>query len=162
MVILLLVGAYRSLGAGTAPPVSTPALLSVLLEDLRSSLAALPRQGTAVPLQSALAPSLRSKRDGTASDPTRDARRRLAGVVQRLDDGAPAAQLSDVERSATDLLRAAAEDASWAWRMVQSGDLGPGLSAAVTALQDHARDCCEEVERLLGRSARTEPVHSSC
>lgn len=84
------------------------------------------------------------------TDSARDGRRVSAAVQQTLDRLAPAAELDDNDATARTLLAAAAEDTAWAWRMLQAGGAAsPGLTAAVTALADHAADCCDEALRLL-------------
>jgi hypothetical protein len=148
VVVLLLVGAYRALGAAPPRPDQSGSLLTSLHATLRESLAGVAAAvGTDVPA---------TQRD----DRARDGRRATAAVQQTLDRLPPAAELDDSEAAARELLAAAAEDTAWAWRMLQAGGAeSPGVAAAVTVLADHAADCCDQALRLLTAAAR-EPVDS--
>jgi hypothetical protein len=124
-------------------------LLRSLHAALRESLAG---------VATAARPDAATKRD---DDRARDGRRVTAAVQQMLDRLPPAAELDGDEAAARALLAAAAEDTAWAWRMLQSGGTdSPGMAAAVTALADHAADCCDEALRLLTPAAVSEPVDS--
>jgi hypothetical protein len=80
-------------------------------------------------------------------------------VQQTLDRLPPSGELDSSQAAARALLAAAAEDTAWAWRMLQGdGTANPGLAAAVTALADHAADCCDEARLLLTARAVAEPV----
>jgi hypothetical protein len=80
-------------------------------------------------------------------------------VQQTLDRLPPSAELESGQAAARALLAAAAEDTAWAWRMLPGdGTPNPGLTAAVTALADHAADCCDEALRLLTVAPVPEPV----
>jgi hypothetical protein len=145
VVVLLLVAAYRSLGGSAPRPADTPALLATLHAQLRSSLDGLSSWADA--------PAPRTADE----DAARAGRRRTAGVQQTLDSLPPAQDLGEDDAAARALLAVAAEDASWAWRIVQADGASPGLSAAVLALRDHAADCCAAAQRLLGLPAGGEP-----
>jgi hypothetical protein len=124
-------------------------LLKSLHKALRDSLAG---------MATAAGPDATTKPN---ADRARDGRRVTAAVQQMLDRLPPAAELDGDEATARALLAAAAEDTAWAWRMLQSGGTGnPGLTAAVTALAEHAADCCDEALRLLTPAAAAEPVDS--
>jgi hypothetical protein len=82
-----------------------------------------------------------------------------AAVQQTLDRLPPSSELGASEAAAQALLAAAAEDAAWAWRMLQGDDTpNPGLTAAMTALTDHAAACCDEALLLLTVPAAGEPA----
>jgi hypothetical protein len=82
-----------------------------------------------------------------------------AAVQQTLDRLPPSSELDAGEAAARALLAAAAEDAAWAWRMLPADDMpNPGLTSAVTALADHAADCCDEALLLLTVPAGAEPA----
>lgn len=75
-------------------------------------------------------------------------------MQQTLDSLPASIELDDSGAAARALLAAAAEDSAWAWRMLQGSDApSPGVTAAVTALADHAADCCGEALRLLTTGA---------
>jgi hypothetical protein len=80
-----------------------------------------------------------------------------AAVQQTLDRLPPSSELDAGEAAAQALLAAAAEDTAWAWRMLPA-DENPGLTSAVTALADHAADCCDEALLLLTVPAAAEPA----
>ncbi|MGH7721370.1 MAG: hypothetical protein ACRENL_00865 [Candidatus Dormibacteria bacterium] len=114
---------------------------------LRSSLAEL----------SASPPALRAA-VSTDRGGRHDGRRVCASAQQTLDRLGPVATLGESDTAARLLLAAAAEEASWAWRMLQAADApSPGVAAAVAVLADHAADCCDEALRLLAIPAPGEP-----
>ncbi|MEO8898894.1 MAG: hypothetical protein ABI352_08960 [Candidatus Dormibacter sp.] len=145
LVVLLLFAAYRSLGGSAPRPADTPALLDSLREPLRASLDGLSAWADA--------PVPRVVDEAAA----RAGRRRAAGVQQTLDSLPTTDDLAEDEAAVRALLAAAAEDAAWAWRMVQADGVSPGLGAAVIALRDHATECCAAADGLLGRAAGGEP-----
>jgi hypothetical protein len=144
-VVLLLIAAYRSLGGSAPRPVDTPALLAMLHAQLRSSLDGLSSWVDAPAPHAA------------DEEAARAGRRRTAGVQQTLDSLPPTTALGEDDAAARALLVAAAEDAAWAWRIVQADGASPGLSAAVIALRNHAAECCAAAEGLLGHAAGGEP-----
>jgi hypothetical protein len=142
VVVLFLVAAYRSLGGSPPRAADSSALLRSAAATLRSAVdnisaalvaAAQPEQPEAQP----------------QPDSTRDGRRASAAVQQLLDRLPSADQLDATDQAARVLLTAAAEDASWAWRMIAAGISSPGMAAAVGALHDHASACAEEADGLL-------------
>jgi hypothetical protein len=148
VVVLLLVAAYRSLGGSAPRAADTPALLVSAHAQLRNSLDGLSAWADA--------PVPRT----TDEEAARAGRRQSAGVQQTLDRLPPSTDLDKDDAAARALLIAAAEDAVWAWRIVQADGASPGLGAAVIALRDHAAECCDAAERLLGHAARGEPGDS--
>jgi hypothetical protein len=148
-VVLFLFGAYRSLGG--APPTATDSaiLLRSLHTQLRASLAALATEIDAP-----------GRRSGE-SDAARDGRKVSAAVQQTLDRLPPPALLDNRDATARTLLAAAAEDASWAWRMIQAGAVSPAVTAAATALAGHAAECCDHVAPLLAAPPSGEPGERS-
>lgn len=148
VVVLILAGAYRSLG-GTSPRVAdATALLTVATARLRDSIAALP------PTLDAGADA--AEQAGTSA--TRDTQRAGAAVQQLLDRLPGDAELHSDLVAARVLLAAAADDTAWAWRLATSGDVSPGLTAALTALRDHATRCCAEAEQLLSTESCGAPL----
>jgi hypothetical protein len=145
LVVLLLLAAYRSLGGSSPRPADTPALLTSLRAQLRASVDGLSSWADA--------PVPRIVDEEAA----RDGRRRTAGVQQTLESLPPATDLDEDAAAACALLVAAAEDAAWAWRIVQADGVSPGLGAAVIALRDHAAECCAAADGLLGHAAGGEP-----
>lgn len=146
---MVLVAAYRSLGGTPPQAAESGVLLRCLHASLRDSLADL-----STTLEAAAAAA---SPDG---DSAREGRRVSAAVQQTLDRLPPATELDDNDAAARALLAAAAEDTAWAWRMLQTGaPASPGLTAAVTALADHATDCCAEALRLLASPLESEPVN---
>jgi hypothetical protein len=145
-VVLLLVAAYRSLGGSAPRAVDTPALLAVLLVQLRASLDGL---SSWVDM-----PEPRAADE----DRAREGRRRAAAVQQTLDSLPAAGELDEEAAAAAGLLVAAAEDTAWAWRIVQADGASPGLGSAVLALRDHAVECCAAAQALLGHPAGGEPL----
>jgi hypothetical protein len=145
LVVLLLFAAYRSLGGSAPRPADTPALLTSLCAQLRASLDGLSSWADAPP------PRV------VDEEAARAGRRRTTGVQQTLDSLPPVADLAADDAAARALLVAAAEDAAWAWRIVQADGVSPGLGAAVIALRDHAAECCAAAEGLLGHAAGGEP-----
>lgn len=145
LVVLLLFAAYRSLGGSAPRTADTPALLASLRTQVRASLDGLSSWADA--------PAPRVVDEEAA----RAGRRRTAGVQQTLESLPPAADLDEDTAAARALLAAAAEDAAWAWRIVQADGVSPGLGAAVIALRDHAAECCAAADGLLGDAAGGEP-----
>lgn len=137
VVVLLLVAAYRSLGGAASAAVDTPSLLRQLLEQVRTAIAGLPAGADAAPSAS---------RDGAAQG----AGRAAAAAQHSLDSLPSVAQLSEQDSAARALLAAAVEDAAWAARIVRAGSTSPGLGAAAALLRDHATNCCDAAEDLLG------------
>lgn len=148
VVVLLLVAAYRSLGGSVPRPADAPALLASLHEQLLTSLDGLSSWADA--------PAPRT----VDEDSARAGRRRTAGVQQALEGLPPSSELGESAAAVRTLLVAAAEDASWAWRIIEADGASPGLSAAVIALRDHAAECCAAAASLLGSAAGGEPGHS--
>jgi hypothetical protein len=76
------------------------------------------------------------------------ARRLAAGVSLRAAQAASTS--TGAARQAADLLGAAADDCTWAARMVESPGYAsnPGLRTGSDALLEHARRCLEEVRRV--------------
>lgn len=140
LVVLLLLAAYRSLGGSAPRPADTPALLTSLRAQLRESLDGLSAWADAP------APHVLDE------EAARAGRRRTAGAQQMLDSLPPTADLDEDAAAARALLAAAAEDAAWAWRIVQADGVSPGLGAAVIALRDHAAECCAAADGLLGHA----------
>jgi hypothetical protein len=147
VVVLLLVAAYRSLGGSAPRAADAPALLVSLHEQLCRSLDGLSSWADA--------PAPRTADEDSA----RAGRRRTAGVQQTLESLPPPTDLAGNDAAVRALLVAAAEDAAWAWRIVQADGASPGLTAAVIALRDHAAECCAAAESLLGDPAGGEPGH---
>ncbi|MDQ6856235.1 MAG: hypothetical protein M3Z57_04085 [Candidatus Dormibacteraeota bacterium] len=145
VVVLFLFGAYRSLGGAQPKPTDSAVLLRALHGQLRTSLAALVAE-----LDS---PGERGKE----SDAARDGRKVSSAVQQTLDRLAPPAGLDNRDATARTLLAAAAEDSAWAWRMISAPLVSPAVTAAATALADHAAACCDQAGPLLEASALGEP-----
>jgi hypothetical protein len=147
VVVLVLAGAYRSLGGASPRVADSAALLTVATARLRDSLAALP------PTLDANAGA--DGQPGTST--TRDTQRAGAAVQQLLDRLPGDAELHSNLVAARVLLADAADDTAWAWRMATSGGVSPGLTAALTALRAHAMRCCTEAEQLLGVESLGDP-----
>ncbi len=139
VVVLVLAGAYRSLGGASPRVADAAALLNAAATRLRDSLAALPPHIDAS--------SDAEEQPGASAD--RDTRRAGAAVQQLLDRLPGDAELHQHLVAARVLLAAAADDTAWAWRLATSGDVSPGLTAALVALRDHATECCTEAELRL-------------
>jgi hypothetical protein len=146
VVVLILAGAYRSLGGASPRVADSAALLTVATARLRDSLAALP------PTFEASAAA--NEQPGTSA--TRDTQRAGAAVQELLDRLPGDAELHSDLVAARVLLAAAADDTAWAWRLATSGGVSPGLTAALTALRDHATRCCTEAEQLLSAESRSD------
>jgi hypothetical protein len=150
VVVLLLFGAYRSLGGAPLQVADPGVLLRSLHGLLRASVDDL---GTALAsVDTAVAAD---------SDDARRARRVSASVQQTLDRLPPPGELDDGDAATRALLGAAAEDIGWAWRMLQADSANPGVTAAVAALAGHASECCDEALELLGSVSAGEPLHGS-
>jgi hypothetical protein len=150
VVVLLLFGAYRSLGGAPLQAADAGALLRSLHASLRASV-------------DDLATALASVDTTVAadSDDARRARRVSASVQQTLDRLPPSRELDGGDAATRALLGAAAEDIGWAWRMLQADSANPGITAAVTALAGHASDCCDQALELLAYVPAGEPLHGS-
>ena len=137
--MLVLVGAYRSLGG--APPRTTDSalLLRSLHEQLRTSLAGLVTE-LDTPAE---------REPGKEPDSAKHGRKLAAAVQQALDSLPPPDTSDQREATARTLLGAAAEDTGWAWRLVQAGATSPALAAAATVLTAHAAECCDQAAPLL-------------
>jgi hypothetical protein len=149
LVVLVLFVAYRSLGGATrnAEP---NALLTSAATSLRTAL---------TDLSAALDAATALDADGSPADASRDGRRASAAAQQLLDRLPTGDDLDERDATIRTLLAAAAEDASWAWRMIAAGTTSPGVTAAVVALHDHAGMCCAWAEGLLPAPAG-EPLDS--
>ncbi len=147
VVVLVLFGAYRSLGG--APPRAGDAgiLLASAAAQLRSSLTALSTQ-----LDAGFAPD---QPPGTPAP--RDSRRAGTGVAQLLDRLPGDDELEGHLPAIRALLAAAAEDVAWAWRMAGADTASPGLTAALVVLRDHAVSCCDQADGLLAAAASLDP-----
>ena len=148
VVILLLVAAYRSLGGATPKASDSAVLLTALHGQLRTSLAALTAELDAGP------PAGEAPVD---SDAARDGRKVSAAVLQTLDRLRPPQPLDTSDATARTLLAAAAEDAAWAWRLIQAPAASPALAEAARALAAHAAECCDQAEPLLRAPLLGEP-----
>ncbi len=84
----------------------------------------------------------------------------MSATVQQTIDRLPAA-LDDREASVRTLLATAAEDTTWAWRMVEAPVFSPALAAAAAVLVDHAAQCCDEASPLLAGATPREPADGS-
>ncbi len=145
VVVLVLAGAYRSLGRPAPTVANSGALLRSLHEQLRRSLDALSHR---------LDSSAEQPREPDAAG---DGRKVIAAIQQTLESMPRADQLDDSDATARTLLAAAAEDTAWAWRLLQGPATSPALAAAARVLADHATGCCEEAASLLGSPPRGEP-----
>jgi hypothetical protein len=148
VVVLVLVAAYRSLGGASPRAADSGALLRSAATTLRSAV---------VDLSIALAAAAQPEQ--AEGQPNRTPLgRRASAAVQQLLDSLPAAGALDADEAAARLLlAAAAEDASWAWRMIAAGISNPGMAAAAGALRDHAAACCDEADALLLAAPLSEP-----
>ena len=149
VIALLLIAAYRSLGGSAPPAVHSGALLLSAHVQLTSTLQELTSWADSHP------------RQGPDADIVRAAQRRAAGAQHALEQLPPAAELDAADQAARELLAAAAEDAAWAWRMVQADGASTGLYAAVIALRDHAAECCATAAELLQVATAGEPPYGS-
>ncbi len=91
------------------------------------------------------------------SDAARGGRKVSAAVQQTLDRLPPHEPLDNRDATARTLLAAAAEDAAWAWRMIQAPSASPALAEAARALAGHAAECCDQAEPLLRSALLGEP-----
>jgi hypothetical protein len=148
VLVVLLIAAYRSLGGSRPRAIDSGRLALSLHAQLDGSLAGLTTW-------------LQSQPPAASDDAARAGRRLTAGIQQTLDRLPGGAQLGEADLAARALLAAAAEDAAWAWRIVQADGISPGLTAAVAALRDHAAACCTEAARLLPAAASGEPRESA-
>jgi hypothetical protein len=144
--ILLLVAAYRTLGGATSRPLEPAALLRGLQGDIGESLDELTRCLDGVPV------------DTTRDDDGRASRRRTAAIQQTLDTLPADAELDDRQVAARTLLAAAAEDLSWAWRMLPLNPGTDGLTEAVRLLRGHAARSLAEAALLLPAAPVGEPA----
>jgi hypothetical protein len=149
-VVLLLFGAYRSLGGAPLRAADAGVLLRSLHALLRASIDDLATALTSV-----------GSAEVADSDDGRRARRVSASVQQMLDRLPPPGELDDGDAATRALLGAAAEDIGWAWRMLQADGANPGITAAVAALAAHASECCDQALELLGSVPVGEPLHGT-
>jgi hypothetical protein len=145
-VVLVLFGAYRSLGGAPARTIDSTVLLTALHGQLRRSLAALSMR-----LEEA------DPSGDSAPDAARDGRKVSAAVQQTLDRLPPPQSYDSGDAAARTVLAAAAEDMAWAWRMIEALAISPAILVAVTALADHAAECCDQAEALLATPPSGEP-----
>jgi hypothetical protein len=150
VVVVILFAAYRSLGGAAQAVPDAAVLLAEVRGAVGRSLSALPGS-----LAGQAGPATRAHRGaGTGPtarvDPPVDGRRAAAAAQQTLDRVPSGAALDEADATARTLLAAAVEDLSWAWRLLQSDGSSPGLTAAVRALRDHAVECCDAADGLLG------------
>ena len=148
--VLLLFGAYRSLGGAPLRAADAGVLLRSLHALLRASIDDLATALTSV-----------DSAEVAESDDGRRARRVSASVQQTLDRLPPPGELADGDAATRALLGAAAEDIGWAWRMLQADGANPGITAAVAALAAHASECCDQALELLGSVPVGEPLHGT-
>ncbi|MDQ6846939.1 MAG: hypothetical protein M3019_05065 [Candidatus Dormibacteraeota bacterium] len=78
-------------------------------------------------------------------------------MQQTLDRLPPPEPLDTSDATARTLLAAAAEDAAWAWRMMQAPATSPALVEAARGLAGHAAECCKRAEPLLRAPLPGEP-----
>lgn len=145
VVVLVLAGAYRSLGRPAPTVADSGALLRSLNEQLRRSLDELSHR---------LDSSAGQPREADAAG---DGRKVIAAIQQTIESMPRADELDDSEATARTLLAAAAEDTAWAWRLLQGPAASPALAAAARVLADHATGCCAQVASLLSRAPGGEP-----
>ena len=150
VVVLLLFGAYRSLGGAPLRAADAGVLLRSLHALLRASIDDLATALTSV-----------GSAEVADSDDGRRARRVSASVQQTLDRLPPPGELADGDAATRALLGAAAEDIGWAWRMLPTDGANPGITAAVAALAAHASECCDQALELLGSVPVGEPLHGT-
>ncbi len=144
--VLVLVGAYRSLGGAPPKPGDSTALLRSAQGQLQRSLLMLSAQLDA------------TAEAGRDFDAAADGRKVSTAVQQALDRLPSATELDDHDGAARTLLAAAAEDTAWAWRIIQVPPTSPALAAAARVLADHAAGCCERAAALLGSAPSGEPA----
>jgi hypothetical protein len=148
LVVLVLVGAYRALGGAPPRATDSAALLTTVAAGLRTALADISESLATASL------SGQSNQAGSARDG-----RRTGAAAQQILDRLPTGELDDRDAAVRGLLAAAAEDMSWAWRMIAAGITSPGISNAVEALRDHAAECCESADALLLAAPAAEPLN---
>jgi hypothetical protein len=123
--ILILWGAYRSLGVPAGSIAAPEVIAGAARRDLRAAVAAMTAAA------------------GDVAKVGKDARRTAAAATQNL---AHVRDESEGLDAVVDLLGAAAEDCAWAGRLMEQEAYAgnPGLHDAVAALLDHARRCLDE------------------
>jgi hypothetical protein len=147
LVVLVLIGAYRALGGGPPRAADSAALLRTAAAGLHAALTDLSESLATAPLAEQTTQSGRA-REG----------RRTGAAARQILDSLPGDELDEQAAAARALLDAAAEDTSWAWRMIAAGSNSPGLTRAVEALRDHAAECCASADALLLATPAGKPV----
>jgi len=124
--ILILFGAYRSLGIAATAVASPERVLLAISRELRSNVEA-----------------MRIATENVASA-AKEGRRTATGAAQQLSQ---IEEGDDDRRSAVELLGAAAESCGWAGRLMESEayPANPGLQEAASGLLDHAAQCLAAV-----------------
>jgi hypothetical protein len=142
-VVLLLIGAYRALGGAATRPADSAQILDSLHRRLAASADALRQE-----LQAGPAPGHSGAVEG---------RKLAAAAQQALDRIEPPDSDRLLVADARALLAAAADDLSWAWRLLQADAASEALAGAAVVLADHAAECCAQAEPLLLSSGGGEP-----
>lgn len=127
--LLVLLGAYRSMGGEPPTAEASEVTLDRIIELMREQLPQTATDGV---------PEIDTSR-------AHEARRALSGLLLTLDQLDLGSYSTDSSR-ARELLRTAADDLTWACRLIESGGLpqDQGISDAVAALRGNAARCLDE------------------